>query len=280
MKKNFDAKPKNVCLFSPSDRYVNIEEYFNVINTVYETEHRKTIFTINTVFKLIVVTKGTGNYITQNESKPVKRGDVFIIFPGTTQKILNEKNLEYAYVSFMSVKAYNLLQRLGIPKNNFYRLNSASLIKIWQDAFKKQVSLSLYSEGLVNITLSYITAPQTRIQNAEHSVADTIFETFDKQFSNTSFSLNSLAKETNYTPNYLSSIFKKYTQQSFQAYLTYKRLQKALSLFHSGYREVKQIAFLCGYKDPLYFSKVFKKHTSYSPTEYIEVIKNKENGEL
>lgn len=281
MKKNSEIKRKNVCLFSLSNDTDNYEEYFNVINTVYEREHLKTDFTINTVFKMVVIIKGKGNYITTTESKSVKKGDVFIIFPGTTQKISNEKDLEYAYVSFMSVKAYNLLAQLGIHKNNFFRLNSSSFIKIWQEAFSKKVSLSLYSEGLINITLSYVTATQTKILNPDSSFADALFKTFDQRFTDSTFNLNELALELNYTPNYLSSVFKKYTGQSFQSYLTYKRLQKALSLFHAGYSQIKQISFLCGYSDPLYFSKVFKKHTSYSPTEYAKKVKRNEiSGEI
>lgn len=269
-----DNISKNVCLFSPQNKIDN-EKDFNVINTIYETEHVKTNFYINTAFKLVTVIKGKGLYATQSEQKTIKRGDVFIVFPGVTQKILNVNNLEYAYVSFMSVKAYSLLGNYGITKNNFYHVNSPSLIKLWQEAFTKKVSLTLYGEGLINITLSYITPPETGMLNKENVVAESLFETFDKRFCESTFNLNSLAAELKYSPNYLSSIVKKYTGQSFQSYLSYRRLQKALGYIHSGNTHVKQIAFLCGYSDPLYFSKAFKKRTSYSPTEYIEKIVRK-----
>lgn len=277
--KQKDFEQKNVCLFSPSRQNAEADEQFNVINVVYETEHRKTNFKINTAFKLITVIKGKGQYVTQSEQKAIKKGDFFIIFPGVTQKILNVDNLEYAYVSFMSVKAYNLLGNYGITKNNFYHVNSSSFIKLWKEAFAKKVSLSLYGEGLINITLSYINPSETETPNKENVAAEILFETFDKRFREPSFNLNLLAAELNYSPNYLSAIVKKYTGQSFSAYLSYRRLQKALGYIHSGNTHVKQIAFLCGFADPLYFSKAFKKYTSYSPTEYIEKIANKKISE-
>lgn len=279
--KQKDLDQKNVCLFSPPRQITETDEQFNVINVVYETEHRKTNFKINTAFKLVTVIKGKGCYVTQSDQKTIRKGDVFIIFPGVTQKILNVNELEYAYVSFMSVKAFNFLANYGITKNNFYHVSSSSFIKLWQEAFTKKVALTLYGEGLINITLSYITPPETKTINKENVVAETLFETFDKRFCEPSFSLNLLAAELKYSPNYLSTVVKKYTGQSFSAYLSYRRLQKALGYMHAGNTQVNQIAFLCGYSDPLYFSKVFKKHTSYSPTEYAKKVKRNEiSGEI
>ena len=36
---------------------------------------------------------------------------------------------------------------------------------------------------------------------------------------------------------------------------------------------ISNIATLCGFSDPLYFSKVFKKHTGKSPSVYIKEAK-------
>jgi len=40
-------------------------------------------------------------------------------------------------------------------------------------------------------------------------------------------------------------------------------------LIEQGITAVKNIAFLCGYQDPLYFSNVFKKTFGISPSDFI-----------
>jgi two-component system response regulator YesN len=37
-----------------------------------------------------------------------------------------------------------------------------------------------------------------------------------------------------------------------------------------GFISVKDISFLCGFNDPLYFSKVFKAKTELSPSQYVK----------
>jgi YesN/AraC family two-component response regulator len=40
-------------------------------------------------------------------------------------------------------------------------------------------------------------------------------------------------------------------------------------LFDHGIDSVKNVAFLSGYKDPMYFSNVFKKVVGRSPKDYM-----------
>lgn len=47
------------------------------------------------------------------------------------------------------------------------------------------------------------------------------------------------------------------------------RINHAVFLMEQGITSVKNIAFLSGYKDPLYFSGVFKKTLGLSPSEYL-----------
>ena len=56
----------------------------------------------------------------------------------------------------------------------------------------------------------------------------------------------------------------------FNQYLNDLRIQYAYELFATGVQSVSEIAVLCGYSDPLYFSKVFKKSAGLSPTEYMK----------
>lgn len=52
-------------------------------------------------------------------------------------------------------------------------------------------------------------------------------------------------------------------------YIQNKRLARALSIIESGeYEKLSEVAFMCGYDDPLYFSKVFKEKYKVCPSKY------------
>lgn len=55
-------------------------------------------------------------------------------------------------------------------------------------------------------------------------------------------------------------------------YIQNKRLARALSIIESGeYEKLSEVAFMCGYDDPLYFSKVFKEKYKVCPSKYASI---------
>ena len=59
--------------------------------------------------------------------------------------------------------------------------------------------------------------------------------------------------------NYLSSVFSQNMQKTFTEYISEKRMEKAKKLLKSTELPTSEIAAQVGYKDPHYFSFVFKK---------------------
>jgi two-component system response regulator YesN len=55
---------------------------------------------------------------------------------------------------------------------------------------------------------------------------------------------------------------------NFIDYLTELRLERGEKLIRESGKSIKEIAFLVGYQDPNYFSKIFRKFRDQSPTEY------------
>ena len=51
-------------------------------------------------------------------------------------------------------------------------------------------------------------------------------------------------------------------------YVNQRRLGKAQLLLENSQMSIKEIALYCGFTDPLYFSRYFKKHIGFSPSEY------------
>ncbi|PKM49902.1 MAG: AraC family transcriptional regulator [Firmicutes bacterium HGW-Firmicutes-7] len=81
-------------------------------------------------------------------------------------------------------------------------------------------------------------------------------------------SFNDLAIESHISRTYLSVLFNKEVGSTFPEYLTKYRINKAIEIIKSKNVHLTEIATLVGYSDYSHFSKVFKKHTGYSPKEY------------
>lgn len=90
----------------------------------------------------------------------------------------------------------------------------------------------------------------------------------DKNYCSETLSLNTVAEEVNVSANYLSTIFSQSMQKTFIEYITGKRMEKAKRMLKNSDDSSSSIAMEVGYKDPHYFSFVFKKTQGLSPREY------------
>ena len=90
----------------------------------------------------------------------------------------------------------------------------------------------------------------------------------EENYSQESLSLNSVAGEVNVSANYFSAIFSQAMQVTFVEYVTGKRMDKAKKLLRQTQMHTGEIAMEVGYKDPHYFSFVFKKTQGCTPREY------------
>ncbi len=70
----------------------------------------------------------------------------------------------------------------------------------------------------------------------------------------------------------LSYYFKKFMGICPKKYLLQLRIKRAKELLIDHDRKVTEVARIVGYEDPFYFSRLFKRQTGYSPTEYRYVV--------
>ena len=72
----------------------------------------------------------------------------------------------------------------------------------------------------------------------------------------------------NISANYLSAVFSQEMGTTFVEYLTAKRMEKARELLRSSDLRSGEVAVAVGYKDPHYFSFLFKKTQGCTPRDY------------
>ncbi|WP_171651021.1 response regulator transcription factor [Paenibacillus foliorum] len=82
--------------------------------------------------------------------------------------------------------------------------------------------------------------------------------------------LSELAEKVYISRNYLSTIFRQATGETFNNYVTRVRMEKAKSMILEGRWMIYEVAERVGYKNVPYFTTLFKKHTGTNPTEFVK----------
>lgn len=95
-----------------------------------------------------------------------------------------------------------------------------------------------------------------------------ISENYDEKIT-----IQDIADEVYLTPQYLCKVFKDETGTTINNYITDMRMEKAKELLMDRNLKLYEIAAQVGYRDPNYFTRVFKRYFKMSPSEYRE--KNK-----
>ncbi|MDD6811148.1 MAG: response regulator [Lachnospiraceae bacterium] len=90
----------------------------------------------------------------------------------------------------------------------------------------------------------------------------------EENYMQESLSLNELADTMEVSPNYFSAMFSQEMQMTFVEYVTERRMEKAKKLLQETDMRASEIALAVGYKNPHYFSFVFKKTQGCTPREY------------
>ena len=262
---------KNIC------RYVSHAPAPDVIHTIHfvlETKPQTAeSFRIDALYKVYCVTSGEGFLHTTAKKIPLSEGDVFFTFPSVPYAIESGADFQYFYISYLGVRAYMLLDRLGICAGNFYFPACPEVLEIWRKFFflSDENNLDMLSESTLLYTLSVLEKRgAAEEKKTGESIVPKIKKMIDDQLQNPALSLESLSRECAYHKNYISAVFKRDMHMTIRQYINTVRIQNACALMEKNVTCIKDISALCGFSDPLYFSKVFKRHMGVSPRQFLE----------
>ncbi|WP_138416014.1 helix-turn-helix domain-containing protein [Aquibacillus sediminis] len=82
--------------------------------------------------------------------------------------------------------------------------------------------------------------------------------------------LKYIAEQIHVNPSHLSRKFKQDTNMTITDFIHQKRVEEAKLYLRRGAASITDIAFMLGFNDLNYFTKVFKKWTNLTPTQYIK----------
>ena len=85
-------------------------------------------------------------------------------------------------------------------------------------------------------------------------------------------STETLAGIAGYSERQFLRLFKSVFATTPNLYIVNLRMKKAQQLLKAADATIGEIAWNCGYDDQNYFSRVFKKHTGMTPSEYQRIL--------
>ncbi len=131
-----------------------------------------------------------------------------------------------------------------------------------------------------NLIINYISA--FRNEKPLRSDIDLIRNDILKNYTNCDYELDKFLHSVPFSYDYLRRLFKSEMGTTPHNYLTDLRMQLAEKLLcssKSSELNISQIAYSCGYAEPLYFSRVFKKYFGCAPKNYALKMQSKnDNG--
>lgn len=91
--------------------------------------------------------------------------------------------------------------------------------------------------------------------------------------------LTGIAQMVGVSSSYFSTMFSRLTGENLIAYITRLRIEKAAELIRSGSFNLTETAFMVGYEDYAYFSRIFRKAMGVSPRDYASNQKTEDKGQ-
>ena len=171
-------------------------------------------------------------------------------------KLDNEKiNIQVGVMKFV--------EKMGVEKANIDRT--------FKD-YKQQIAAvstgEKAAEYIEELIIQAIRMRNERLGKKHSSLITEAKEFIVKNYQEETLSLSDVADQVGLSSSHFSTTFKQETGKSFVEFLTSVRMDKAKEMLCFTDMKASQISYEVGYKDPHYFSYLFKKTQGCTPSEY------------
>lgn len=227
-------------------------------------------------WEFIYCTYGTGTLVFDDQRIAYKKGEVVVIPPMMPHSNASDQGFKNIHINMVSPTLTFKNPTLIMDDSNHFLLDAfnAAFYHYYSDRKEKSALLSVYGD----LISCYLSAYQTVQQRS--SVVERIEHNIISNYSDCDYELDTYLRSLPFSYDYLRKLFQKEMGVTPHKYLTDKRLQIAaevlMNIENNG-STIADIALMCGFRDPLYFSKMFKKRYGVAPSYYL---KSKHDAEM
>ena len=139
-----------------------------------------------------------------------------------------------------------------------------------EDAFFYATSAKSLRESLLDLVFYYLRENKAPAKVNSPEFFDGVRK-YLKQHINENITLPELCEHFSISQTYMSRMFRKYAQRSFNKFFTELRIEQAMELMRKNHNLfIKDAALMVGYQDQFYFSRLFRSYVGKSPSDFME----------
>lgn len=218
-------------------------------------------------------------YICSNKCRAVYEGDEYLLtpgdfifyYPGQTQMYSfdSENGCDTMWIHFSGTAAAEILEGLKLHAGVFHCRPDEKIYSVFKELVQEYQVKSYIHQSAENVLLIYLLTIISR--NIDNHRKATDIEKVIMAMNNKldePYDINKYAKICSLSSSRFSHKFKQVTGMPPLKYFMNIRLKRAKEFLRFSDLSISEIAERVGYDNPLYFSRIFKKAFSVSPTEY------------
>lgn len=229
-------------------------------------------------YQLLYVAAGKAHFFFRGKEEIVTAGHMVLYRPKEVQRYVyyGADQTEVYWVHFTGRDVKQILKSHGFPakENVFYTGTSPEYQRIFREMIQElQLCKPHYEEMLkmllrqIFVMVSREYATETKLNSYAQIEAEHATHYFMEHYSE-DINIEAYAAEKGMSACWFIRTFKQYNKITPMQYVLTIRIANAKSLLETTSYNVTEIAEIVGYDNPLYFSRLFKKQTGMSPSEY------------
>ncbi|MBR0407571.1 MAG: AraC family transcriptional regulator [Clostridia bacterium] len=230
-------------------------------------------------WEFVYCTEGSGAFSFDDRELTYRKGDVVIIPPLLPHANASESGFENIHLN-ISLPTFSAMEPIIIQDDgNHFLLDAfrAALFHYQCSRPEKAIFLSAYG----NLICCYLAAyhQERRRSPVVEEIERDILEHFDEP----DYELDEYLRSLPFNYDYLRKLFQKEMLITPHQYLNNKRLQvaaEALVAAELTSVSVADVARMCGFREPLYFSRMFKKKYGVAPSFYVQSRQRNNNAPI
>ncbi|MGN0242822.1 MAG: AraC family transcriptional regulator [Lachnospiraceae bacterium] len=227
--------------------------------------------------QLLYVAQGSGVFVIGSEKLEVKSGSVVCFLPGERQEysFYKKDNPIYYWIHISSAAWYQRLAVYGLLDEAVIYVGEAEEIVFYFNKIISELKArqehtedsceALFLSLLISLSRSY--HHHQRMEDGDSIPMATIREEIKRNCVSKK-KVAEYAKQYNMSYNYFIRRFREAFGITPAQYMQQVKIERAKEYLENSRFSISQISDLLGYDNSLYFSKVFRKSTGMSPSEY------------